>query len=107
MGETITLQRLLEMQKKVWNFKINAEPELTDMVAREQLKSIGQLSRIGSLSSLPLTLHLMVKLIIYAYTVFIGIGSFYRAIWFLDVYSNLRHWASIGAVLINHNRWIK
>ena len=107
MGETITLQRLLEMQKKVWNFKINADPELTDMVAREQLKSIGQLSRIGSLAALPLTLYIMVKLIIYAEPVFIGIVSFYCAISFFVVFRNFRRQARIDADLINLKKSIK
>ncbi|HEY9090087.1 putative bifunctional diguanylate cyclase/phosphodiesterase [Parasphingorhabdus sp.] len=107
MGETITLQRLLEMQKKVWNFKINGDPELTDLVAREQLKSIGQLSRIGSLAVLPLTLYIMVKLVLYADPVFIAVGSFYSAISLFVMLRNFRRQARIDADLLNVSKSIK
>ncbi len=80
MGETITLQRLLEMQKKVWNFKINADHETTELVAREQLKSFGQISRIGALIALPLTIYAMVLLFSYAEVGFIATACFYVAI---------------------------
>ncbi|QTD54980.1 putative bifunctional diguanylate cyclase/phosphodiesterase [Parasphingorhabdus cellanae] len=80
MGETITLQRLLEMQKKVWNFKISADHETTELVAREQLKSFGQISRIGALIALPLTIYAMIMLFAHADLTFIVTASFYVAI---------------------------
>ena len=80
MGETITLQRLLEMQRKVWNFKINADHEATELVAREQLKSFGQISRIGALISLPLMIYVIVLLSTFAEPTFIAAAYVYLAI---------------------------
>ncbi|MEH6758089.1 MAG: EAL domain-containing protein [Parasphingorhabdus sp.] len=80
MGETITLQRLLGMQKKVWNFKINADHEATELVAREQLKSFSQISRIGALITLPLIIYAVVLLFTFAEPVFIAAGCFYVAV---------------------------
>lgn len=80
MGETITLQRLLEMQKKVWNFKINADHETAELVAREQLKSFGQISRIGALITVPLTIYAIILLFAYADPEFIATACFYLAI---------------------------
>ena len=107
MGETITLQRLLEMQKKVWNFKINGDPEITELVAREQLKSIGQLSRIGSLAVLPLTLYILVKLAIYADLAFIAIGYFYSAIALFVTIRNFRRQSKLDVELIDYKKAIK
>ena len=80
MGETITLQRLLEMQRKIWNFKINVDPETAELVAREQLKSFGQISRIGILITIPLGIYAFVLLLIYAEPTFIAIASFFLAV---------------------------
>ncbi|MGB5724546.1 MAG: EAL domain-containing protein [Parasphingorhabdus sp.] len=80
MGETITLQRLLEMQKKMWNFKIDTDLETAELVAREQLKSFGQISRIGALVALPLTIYVMILLIAYAEPLYIAIASVFMAI---------------------------
>lgn len=107
MGETITLQRLLEMQKKVWNFKISGDPEITELVAREQLKSIGQLSRIGSLAVLPLTLYVMVKLALYADPVVIAVAYFYSAIAFFVTFRNFRRQSRLDVDLINYKKAIK
>ncbi|WP_422345539.1 putative bifunctional diguanylate cyclase/phosphodiesterase [Parasphingorhabdus sp.] len=107
MGETITLQRLLEMQKKVWNFKINADHETTELVAREQLKSIGQLSRIGSLAILPLTIYVMIKLFVHAEPVFIGVACFYFAIAAYLIIRNFMRQSRIDAELSDYKRSIK
>lgn len=80
MGETITLQRLLEMQRKVWNFKINAGHETSELVAREQLKSFGQISRIGFLITLPLGFYALFVLFAFADAAFIATGCFFLAI---------------------------
>lgn len=91
MGETITLQRLLEMQKKVWNFKISSDPETTELVAREQIKSFGQISRIGAFIALPLTIYALVLLFTYADVLFIAVACFYVAsTTFLSVRNFLR-----------------
>lgn len=94
MGETITLQRLLEMQKKVWNFKISTDLETAELVAREQLKSFGQISRLGALIALPLTIYALVLLFTYADPAFIVTACFYVAIAaFLSVRNFLRQTA--------------
>lgn len=107
MGETITLQRLLEMQKKVWNFRINADPETTELVAREQLKSIGQLSRIGSLAVLPLTVYVMIKLFLHADPAFIAVACFYSAIAAFLTIRNFIRQSRIDAELADYKRSIK
>lgn len=80
MGEIISLQRLLEMQKKVWNFKVNTDHETAELVAREQLKSFGQLSRIGLLITLPLGVYALAVLIVFAEPVFLAIACFFLAV---------------------------
>ncbi len=80
MGETITLQRLLEMQRKVWNFKINADHETAELVAREQLKSFGQISRIGILITVPLGIYALIVLFTFAAPAFIATGCFFLAV---------------------------
>lgn len=80
MGETITLQRLLEMQKKVWNFKISTDLETAELVAREQLKSFGQISRLGALIALPLTIYALALLFTHANAAFIVTACFYVTI---------------------------
>ncbi|MEW4468852.1 EAL domain-containing protein [Parasphingorhabdus sp. JC815] len=107
MGETVTLQRLLEMQKKVWNFKINADPETTELVAREQLKSIGQISRIGSLAVLPLTIYILVKLAIYADPLFLGLTCLYGAVAFYVAIRNFYRQSYIDADVVNYKKAIK
>lgn len=107
MGETITLQRLLEMQKKVWNFKVSADPETTELVAREQLKSFGQLSRIGALIALPLTIYAMVLLFTYADVEFIATACFYVATAaFLSVRNFLRQ-SALDPDKVNYKSAIK
>lgn len=80
MGETITLQRLLEMQKKIWNFKISVDPETAELVAREQLKSFGQISRIGILITLPLGIYALVLLFAFAEPAYIAISCFFLCV---------------------------
>lgn len=80
MGETITLQRLLEMQKKVWNFKISVDPETAELVAREQLKSFSQISRIGILITLPLGIYALVLLFAFAEPTYIAISCFFLCV---------------------------
>ena len=80
MGEVITLQRLLEMQRKVWYFKINADHETAELVAREQLKSFGQISRIGLLITLPLAIYALAVLFVFADPVFLAIACFFLAV---------------------------
>ena len=80
MGEAITLQRLLELQRKVWNFKIKLDPETTELVAREQLRSFGQISRMGNLITMPLGVYAVIVLFTFAEPAFIATGCFFLAL---------------------------
>ena len=80
MGEVITLQRLLEMQKKIWNFKINADHETAELIARQQLKSFGQFSRIGFLITLPLGIYALIILLTYAEPTFVATSGVVMAV---------------------------
>ena len=80
MGETITLQRLLEMHKKVWDFKISSDHETSELVTREQLKSFGQISRIGILITIPLAIYALFILFAFAEPMFIAIAFFCLAV---------------------------
>ncbi|WP_417620488.1 EAL domain-containing protein [Parasphingorhabdus sp.] len=68
------------MQKKVWNFKINADHETSELVAREQLKSFGQISRIGIIITLPLAIYALFVLFTFADAPFIAIACFSLAV---------------------------
>lgn len=80
MGEALTLQRLFEMQKKVWNFKVHADDETLQLVAREQLKSFGQISRIGALVAVPLAIYALIQLILFAQPIYIAIAAVFLTI---------------------------
>jgi diguanylate cyclase (GGDEF)-like protein len=80
MGETITLQRLLEMQKKIWSFKVNVDHEASELIAREQLKSFGQISRVGILITVPLGIYALIVLFTFAEPAFIATGCFFLAV---------------------------
>ncbi|MEM8918186.1 MAG: EAL domain-containing protein [Pseudomonadota bacterium] len=54
------------MQKQIWRFRLDPHDETTETVAREQLKSISQISRIGSLISIPGTSYIVIKICMYA-----------------------------------------
>ena len=66
MGNPVTLQRLLAMQQKIWRFRLDSDAETAETVAREQLKSISQISRIGSLISIPGTSYILIKICMHA-----------------------------------------
>jgi len=73
MGKSLTFQRLLVLQRKIWNFKINEDHEDNEYIAREQLKSFAQLSQIGSIISPPCLIYMLVKLFLNVdITVFVG-----------------------------------
>jgi diguanylate cyclase (GGDEF)-like protein len=80
MGEIITLQRLLEMQKKIWSFKVNVDHEVSELIAREQLKSFGQISRVGILITVPLGIYALIVLFTFAEPAFIATGCFFLAV---------------------------
>ena len=66
MAEAIKLQQLLQLQKKVWNFRVDRLGKDSNVILREQLKSIEQISRLGILVAIPLVLYIMIKLVMLA-----------------------------------------
>lgn len=80
MRGLISLGGLLELHKTIWKFRIDPGDPVGDIIAREQLRSYSQISQIGSLSAIPVSVYLMTKLFLHADAAFIAFALFYMAI---------------------------
>lgn len=88
----LTMKKLMEMQARIWNFRIDGDQATTDLVAREQIKSLGQSSRLGSLAAIPVVIYMMSHLFVHATPPFIAFGLFCVAVSsFIAVRNFIRH----------------
>ncbi|MEL6874719.1 MAG: EAL domain-containing protein, partial [Pseudomonadota bacterium] len=95
MGNPVTLQRLLAMQRKIWRFRLDSNAETAETIAREQLKSISQISRMGSLISIPGTTYILVKICMHADFAFAAFTMFCVAVMAFASIRNYRRQARV------------
>ncbi|SIN62168.1 PAS domain S-box-containing protein/diguanylate cyclase (GGDEF) domain-containing protein [Parasphingorhabdus marina DSM 22363] len=104
MGNPVTLQRLLAMQKKIWRFRLDTDAETAETVAREQLKSISQISRIGSLISIPGTSYILIKICMHANIAFAAFTIFCVAVMAFASIRNYRRQARVDHDRIDYEK---
>ena len=68
------MQNLFEMHRQFWTFSSDRDPKMKELIAREQLKLIGIVSRTVSLAIIPVTVYLIVHLFYHASAPFIAAG---------------------------------
>lgn len=88
MGEALTFQKLLKLQRTMWIFLIRNPIIESESLLREQLRSMEQFSRMGSAIALPVMCYLMFRLITEASIGFIMFGVSYFAIALFIVVEN-------------------
>lgn len=107
MGENITLQRVLAAQAKIWNFNPDSDPRTRELVAREQLKSIGQISRIGSLISIPGTSYILIKICMNADFAFAAFTLFCVAVMTFVSVRNYRRQSKVDHDRIDYEKSVR
>jgi len=80
MGETLTLQQLMKLQKTIWTFKVDEDTKLNEKLEREQLKSFDQISRICSFAALPILAFGCLLLYTYTDPIFLVFILLYTAV---------------------------
>lgn len=107
MGNPVTLQRLLAMQRKIWRFRLDSNAETAETVAREQLKSISQISRIGSLISIPGTSYILIKICMHANFAFAAFTIFCVAVMAFASIRNYRRQTRVDHDRIDYEKSVK
>ena len=80
MAANIMMQNLLDAHREFWNFNFDRDPKARALIAREQIKLFGQVSRTVTLAIIPVTIYMMVNLFLHASVPFIMAGQFGLAV---------------------------
>lgn len=80
MGEALTFKKLLKLQQTMWVFLIRNPIIESESLLREQLRSMEQFSRMGSIIAVPTMCYLLFRLITEASFGFIMVGMSYFAV---------------------------
>jgi len=70
------MQNLLDAHREFWTFNFDRDPKARELIAREQIKLFGQVSRTVTLAIIPVTIYMMVNLFLHASVPFIMAGQF-------------------------------
>lgn len=95
MGEALTIQKLIELQQKMWLFLYRNPILESESMLREQLRSMEQFSRLGSAIAIPVLSYLLFRLMSEASVEFVIFGSVYFSLAFFVVAQN--HLSPSGA----------
>jgi len=68
--------RVFEIHQEFWTFNADRDPKVRELVARQQLRLIGDVSRIVATIMIPVALYMIANLYIYASTPFLAAGLF-------------------------------
>lgn len=80
MVANVMMQRLFEIHKEFWTFNADHDPLTIELIARQQLKLIADVSRIIALAMIPVAIYMMANLFIHASAPFIATGLFGLAV---------------------------
>ncbi len=76
MAASIMMQNLLDAHREFWTFNFDRDPKARELIAQEQIKLFGQVSRTVTLAIIPVTIYMMVNLFLHASVPFILAGQF-------------------------------
>ena len=76
MGANLMFGRVFEIHQEFWTFNADRDPKVRELVARQQLRLIGDVSRIVATIMIPVALYMIANLYIYASTPFLAAGLF-------------------------------
>tara|TARA_R110000824_G_scaffold211072_1_gene396994 strand:+ start:2534 stop:4927 length:2394 start_codon:yes stop_codon:yes gene_type:complete len=80
MVANVMMQRLFEIHKEFWTFNADRDPMTRELIARQQIKLIGDVSRIIAIVMIPVAIYMMFNLYIHASAPFIAAGLFGMAV---------------------------
>ncbi|ATW03776.1 EAL domain-containing protein [Sphingorhabdus sp. YGSMI21] len=80
MVAKVMLQRLFDIHREFWTFNSERDPGTRELIARQQLKLIADVSRIIAIAMIPVAIYMMVNLFIHASAPFIAAGLFGMAV---------------------------
>ena len=80
MAANIMMQNLLDAHREFWTFNFDRDPKARELIAREQIKLFGQVSRTVTLAIIPVTIYMIVNLFLHASVPFIMAGQFGLAV---------------------------
>ncbi|AMO72693.1 putative bifunctional diguanylate cyclase/phosphodiesterase [Sphingorhabdus sp. M41] len=80
MAANQMMQRLFEIQREFWTFRADHDPLTIELIARQQLKLIADVSRIIAIAMIPVASYMMANLFIHASAPFIAAGLFGLAV---------------------------
>jgi diguanylate cyclase (GGDEF)-like protein/PAS domain S-box-containing protein len=80
MAANIKMRRLFEIHKEFWTFKADRDPATRELIARQQLKLMSDVSRIVTIAMIPVAIYLIVHLVMHANRPFIASGLFGLAV---------------------------
>gem|GEM_PF-6786870 len=66
MAANIMFQRLFEIHREIWTFNARRDPAIRELVARQQLRLIGDVSRIVSVLIIPVAIYMIAHLYLHA-----------------------------------------
>ncbi len=88
MGEALTIQKLIELQQRMWMFLYRNPILESESMLREQLRSMEQFSRLGSAIAVPILCYLLFRLMTEASMEFALFGLVYFSLAMFVVVQN-------------------
>jgi len=76
VAANIMFQRLFEIHREIWTFNARRDPAIRELVARQQLRLIGDVSRIVSVLIIPVAIYMIAHLYLHASVPFLLAGIF-------------------------------
>ena len=74
------LTRMIEIHREFWRLNADRDPKVRELVARQQLRLIGEVARIVATIMIPVSLYMIVNLYLHASTPFLAAGLFGLAV---------------------------
>lgn len=76
MGANLMAPRVFEIHREFWTFNADRDPKIRELVARQQLRLIADVSRIVATIMIPVALYMIANLYVYASPPFLAAGLF-------------------------------
>jgi len=90
MAANLMMQRLFEIHKEFWTLKANRDPVTRELIARQQLRLIGDVSRIIAVVMIPVVIYMIANLYAHASVPFLAAGLFGIAVVMFISFRNFR-----------------
>jgi diguanylate cyclase (GGDEF)-like protein/PAS domain S-box-containing protein len=72
----LMIPKMFEIHREIWSFNAARDPKIRELIARQQLRLIGEVGRVVGTIMIPVALYMLVHLYLHASTPFFAAGLF-------------------------------